>query len=142
MKKYYINYQLSREAYSICPQLIEPKQCYVNIFHMLTECSEKFRLKKWKIAYGYMCIMPLVYVRHCFIIDDNGSVIDPTIFAIKALPENESLEYLVMSVFDDVNIYLDAVQQEDNYPALLEHFRNEDKQAWEWGLNNGIVLLT
>lgn len=79
-------------------------------------------------------------VRHCFIIGQDGLVIDPTLFTIH-IPDRSETEYYIMYVFQSVEDYFDAIEVEGGYLALDRYLREYTKQANEWGLDNGFVLV-
>lgn len=72
-------YHKSKEIYESCKQNIAIKECYNNVFNVVTDYIGKFRNGEWQVAYGYVETMAGFYCRHCFIIDENNKVIDPTI---------------------------------------------------------------
>ena len=139
MLKCKIDLEQSRVVYENCKQHIQMKHCYNNVFEVVTDYMSNFRTGKWKIAYGYTEIMAELYCRHCFVLDESNNVIDPTIFA-----QNEpqlQRAYYVMTVFDDVDEYLAAIESENYMPALEKHLREQDKQAQQWALENGIIFV-
>lgn len=139
MKAYQLNVEQSKTVYERCKQHIQVKHCYNNVFEVVTDYMGKFRGGGWKIAYGYVEVMAGLYCRHCFILDNEDMVIDPTIFAWTEPPLQR--EYLVMTVFDDVDKYLNAIEQDGYMPALDSYLKDDDKQAHEWAKNNGYVLV-
>ena len=76
MIKYQLDYDKSKKVYEDFKSEVKIKKCYNNIFNILTLNNATFREGKWKVAYGYTEVMPLVYCRHCFILDENDKVID------------------------------------------------------------------
>jgi len=80
-----------------------------------------------------------LYCRHCFIIDEHGTVIDPTIFTQTEPPLER--EYYVMYAFDDVDEYLNAIEENDLMPALDKYLRAENIKAQLWAKENGIVFV-
>ena len=138
MRKHNLDLVQSKEVYENCKRHIQIKHCYNNVFEVVTDYMRKFRLGKWKIAYGYTEVMAGLYCRHCFILDEHNKVIDPTIYAQKEQPNRE---YYVMAIFDDVDEYLAAIESEDYMPALVKTLREQDKQAQQWANENGILLV-
>lgn len=139
MRKLHLDSEKSKEVYKLCEKNIKCKCCYNNIFEVVTMYMSNFRAGKWKVAYGYVEVMPMLYCRHCFILDDKGTVVDPTIFTQSEPPLER--EYLVMFVFDDTDEYLTAIESDDLMPALEKYLREQDKQAIEWAKNNGLILV-
>lgn len=141
MKKHTFNVELSREVYNHCEGYIKPKHCYNNIFEVVTDYIEKFRSdkNKWKVCYGFTEVMLGLYCRHCFILDEHGEVIDPTIFTHKEPPLER--EYYTMYVFEDVDEYLTAIEENDLMPALDKYLREQDMKAQKWAIEQGIILI-
>lgn len=82
------------------------KECYNNIFNVVTDYIPKFRCSLWRVAYGYMKVFDNVYCRHCFVIDENNKVIDPTLYTTER-QDIDSKEYFASYIFDDINAYLE-----------------------------------
>ena len=138
MKKYQLNYEKSKEVFEQCKPLIEFKQCYNNIFNVVTDYIATFRSGEWKVAYGYVEVMPLVYCRHCFILDKDKAI-DPTICT--NTDPNINREYLVMKIFDDIDAYFYAIESENYFPALDLSLKEKGVQAQKWALENGYILV-
>lgn len=139
MRKCQMNVDMSREVYEYFKDHIKLKECYNNVFNVFTLCPKTFRDGKWKVAYGYVEAMPLLYCRHCFILDEHGKVIDPTAFAHDE-PQTQR-EYFVMTVFDDTDEYLNAIEENDLMPALDKYLREQDKKALQWAKDKEIVFV-
>lgn len=139
MRKHNLNVELSREVYEDFKDCIEPKMCYNNVFSVFDVNNKTFREGKWKVAYGYVEVMAGLYCRHCFILDENGVVIDPTIYTQSEPPLQR--EYYTMYVFDDVDEYLMAIEDNDLMPALDKYLREQDKQAQIWAREQGIFFI-
>lgn len=139
MRKHKLDLKQSKVVYEHCKQYIQIKHCYNNVFEVVTDYISKFRENEWKVAYGYTEIMAGLYCRHCFILDENDNVIDPTLYA----QNKQQLEraYYVMAVFDDVDEYLKAIEENDLMPALEKHLREQDKQAQQWANENGVIFI-
>lgn len=137
MLKYLLDVEQSRAVYNYCKPLLQTKMCYNNVFHVVTEYISKFRAGEWKVAYGFMTVFDNLLCRHCFIIDENEKVIDPTIFTGSASTERE---YYAMKVFDDIDVYFEAVENNNYYPALDRYLSEQNKQAYEWAEQNGFIL--
>ena len=138
MLKCKLNLEQSKTVYEHCKRHIQIKHCYNNVFEVVTDYMSNFRSGKWKIAYGFTEIMAGLYCRHCFILDENGNVIDPTLYAQS---EQRNKAYYVMTVFDDVDEYLTAIESENYMPALERYLRVQDKQAQQWAKENGIIFV-
>jgi hypothetical protein len=65
--------------------MIQKKQCYKNVFRILTETKLFFEHPKWFVAFGYISFDSKLFTKHCFIYDaENKAVIDFT------LPANDA----------------------------------------------------
>lgn len=137
MRKYQLDYDKSKEVYENFKDCIKVKECYNNVFNVFDLNNGIFRSGRWKIAYGFAEIMPCVYCRHGFIIDENDKVIDPTLFV---QTNEKSREYYVMYAFDDVDEYLNAIESDNLMPALNTYLRDKERQAYKWAENNGIIF--
>lgn len=142
MRKCQLDIEKSQEVYDYFKDIIEIKKCYNNVFSVFELSPKHFREGKWKVAYGYAEVMAGLYLRHCFILDEHGAVIDPTAFA-KADPQlqREHREYYVMAVFDDVDEYLTAIEENDYMPALERYLFVQDVKAHHWAKEKGIVFV-
>lgn len=139
MNRYFLDYDKSKEIYESCKQDIKFKQCYNNVFNVVTNYISKFRNGEWQVAYGYVETMAGIYCRHCFIIDENNKVIDHTIHT--NTDPNYRRTYLLLKAFDDVNEYLNAIESDNYMPALDNYLKEETKQAYRTAENNGYVLI-
>lgn len=139
MKKHQLNIEKSKEVYEHCKRHIKLKHCYNNVFECVTDYMSKFRNGEWKASYGYVSAMVAVYCRHCYILDENNNVIDPTIF-VQSEPNTER-EYYTMFVFDDVDEYLNAIESEDYMPALDKYLKEHERNAVKWAAENGVMFI-
>lgn len=139
MVKHQLDLEQSKAVYEACKRHIQIKLCYNNIFEVVTDYMSKFRSGEWKTAYGYVEVMAELYCRHCFILNENGKVIDPTIFVQS---EQRDREYYVMFVFDDVDEYLSAIESDNYMPALEKYLHENDKQAQKWAIENGVIFVS
>ena len=137
MKKYLLDVEQSKAVYSDCKPRLQVKMCYNNVFNVITEYISKFRAGEWKVAYGYMTVFDKLLCRHCFIVNEDGKVIDPTIFLGSA---NTEREYYAMKVFDDVDVYFEAIESDGYFPALDKYLAEQNKQANIWANENGFIL--
>jgi len=118
-------------------KLLEHKGCYNNIFKMIAEYKNEFYSGRWKIAYGYMKAVQNVYVRHCFIVDDLGRAIDPTVVHInRTRDEHDHISFKML----DAETYLEILWQNDRLPALDHAFRKEEREMWDYSMQNNIII--
>lgn len=140
MEKYKLNAKMSKSIYEKDRDTYHMKECYINVFRAVCNNMENVKSGKWKIAYGYVSSIRNLLVRHCFIVDENNMVIDPTIYAT-ILDDKEDTNYYVMYLFDDVEKYIDAIESENGYPALDKYLMEYTKQATKWSIKNGFLLI-
>lgn len=140
MRKAKLDVEKSREVYEYFKDYIKVKECYNNVFNVFDLSNKTFREGKWKIAYGYTEVMAGLYCRHCFILDENDRVIDPTLSAQTDPPLTR--DYYVMAVFTNMDDYLCAIEDNDLFPALDKPLREQDKQAQQWARDNGLIFIS
>lgn len=134
-----LNVSQSRTVYERCKKQLVMKECYNNIFKVTINYMSIFRSGKWKVAYGYMSVFENVMCRHCFIIDETGQVIDPTIFTPTSV--NLDRKYLIMKIFDDIDEYFTALEQENHYPALEKYLKEHAIKMQKQANDTGFVLI-
>ena len=138
MVEYIFDAEKSKEVFDISEKQIQVKQCYNNVFRVVTDNIHKFKSNQWRVAYGYTNILDNILCRHCFILDENNKVIDVTVYAKSTLDLDR--KYYVMKIFEDINTYFDAIEKDEFYPALEFYLRAENKKANEWAMQNGFIL--
>lgn len=138
MVEYIFDAEKSKEVFEVSKKYIEVKLCYNNVFRVVTDNINKFNSNQWKVAYGYMNVFANVLCRHCFIIDENNKVIDVTVYANSNLDLDR--KYYVMKIFEDINTYFDAIEDDEFYPALEFYLRKENGQAQLWAEKNNFIL--
>lgn len=136
MKSYKLNADKSKAVYD--RGRYEMKECYRNIFHAVTKYYSQFASGEWKVAYGYVTSIPGLLVRHCFIIDEAGEVIDPTIYTNPHCDTDRL--YYAMYVFENIEKYARAIEREGGYPALCSTMRPCERRAQEWAAEHGFAL--
>lgn len=142
--RYRLNAKLSKKVYLDCKDHIMPKNCYNNIFNILNSHSRYGDLLHkgvWKIAYGYVKVAKgsNFLIRHCFILDENNYVIDPTLFACSG--EDSREYYITFLVFKSVQSYLDAIEVNSFYPDLVHYARKVEKELIMKAFNNNLILM-
>lgn len=80
-------------------------------------------------------------VRHCFIVDDKGRAIDPTVLTVEERENKDGTVYMAYMVYDDVDQYIQAVEKNDYYPDLLRPLREKDIAAFKELQEKGYVML-
>ena len=140
MKFYSIDSESSSMVYNALKRLIEPKFCYNNVFFVVSNFHSNFMDGKWKVAYGYVSSVQNVFCRHCFVFDTTSElIIDPTASAT-GNPIDEK-KYYIMRVFDTLDSYLEAIDDEHNLPALENYLRQDDIKACRLAHENGLLFI-
>lgn len=137
MKTNKLNLSESKKVYRAYEDLIKPKECYKNIFNLFMELDE-LREGKWNVAYGYMPCLDNIFVRHCYIINENGEVIDPTAMIYNKKKDGE--EYLTFAILGR-DEYIDILWEDEGYAALWKHFRTIEADLIDEYFQKGIILM-
>ena len=133
-----LNIQTSKAIYEKHKDKIEAKMCYRNIFRMVTCMFPKFQSGEYKVAYGYISIFDKsLYGRHCFIVCGDY-VIDPTIFAASG---NLDADYIITKIYDSVDEYMKAIEDNDFIPDLIIPLQDLDKKMFIQMQEKGIYLV-
>lgn len=140
MEKINLDAKKSKAVFKHCRN-IQMKECYNNIFNVVTDYIPKFRCSLWRVAYGYMKVFDNVYCRHCFVIDENNKVIDPTLYTTER-QDIDGKEYFVSYIFDDIDGYFEAIENNDYMPALEYYLKENDAQARKWAAENRCILIS
>ena len=128
----------SKAIYEKYKKKIKPKMCYNNVFHIATDMLLKFKSGKYKVAYGYISVFNhSLYARHCFIIRED-LVVDPTLFATG---ENLDADYIITKIYDDINDYIKAVEDNNFIPDLIRPLQDLDKKMFIQMQEKGIYLV-
>lgn len=139
MEQHFLNTELSETVYKKYKRHIKAKECYTNTFFVLSKEFSKFKSGEWRVAYGFVSSIDCVYCRHCFILERDGRVIDPTMFASDRDTSNRT--YFVMKVLEKVEDYISAIDAENGYPALGRYLLRTEKKVQEWGHENGYLFI-
>lgn len=124
-----VNEAASKAVYKACQEDILPKQCYNNVFNVVSRYSSfyhHFQEGNWKVTYGYIELMPgsNLYGRHCFFLAEDGRVIDPTLYALKT-PHVER-DYIPFLTFPQLTDYLEAIEQNKYNPDLIRYTKQDE----------------
>lgn len=147
MEEHSLNVGQSKELYRKNPNKVVVKQCYENVYKIVTSYPAPFREGRWKVAFGYMDSgVAGLLLRHCFILDEFGRVIDPTMVAVKNKikaelgADNEPWpHYYVMYSFSNIMEYIDVMLREKKF-SFEKFLRPYDEAAWVWAMENGFAL--
>ena len=144
MEQYKLDVETSRALHKKHARLMELRQCYKNVSCILDHEFKKFTSGEWKIAYGYYTVtvdIPQLLARHCFILTNQNTVIDPTIMIHETdMNELASREYFVMKTFDDIKEYYGALVSEECYD-LCHLLQKQDMDAFIWAGLNGYGII-
>lgn len=145
IQEHKFNFKLSKETYENNKNRIEKNLCYNNVFNLITwDDEDKFRGEKWKVAYGYVTLPSesSIMVRHCFVINEENEVIDPTLVCTnyEDLDKIKGNKYITFAILELDN-YLDMLWKYDRMPELTEPLFEKDKLASEWAMENGVMLI-
>ncbi|HDR7066887.1 TPA: hypothetical protein QCW42_003993 [Bacillus cereus] len=136
-----MNYEESVRVHEENGIMLEKKMCYNNVFNVLSYHTGKFRSGEWRVAYGYWTAIDGIMARHCYIVDKDNNVIDPT--APLSTDENvKDKKYLTFKIIDGLDSYLDLINEHDREPALYRAFLEEEKEAHEYAMKNNLILIT
>lgn len=105
MESYKLNYKLSKKIYTIYKKELQINMCYSNIY-LIRNCLELSNYN-YHIAYGFFVDDEGIFTRHCFILLEDRTIIDPTFF-IFAEEEEETAEYFIIKTFN-LTDYMEAV---------------------------------
>lgn len=127
MESYKLNYKLSKKIYKHHKQKIRLNMCYSNIY-LIRNCVELDNYS-YKIAYGYLLDSENIYTRHCFILLEDNTVIDPTIFVFTT-PE-DVVEYFIIKSFNLMEYSEEIIKNEYDlslgYSLINEEIELHDK---------------
>lgn len=139
-EKLTLDHKESKKMYEKCKESIELKECYDNVFKVVSNYDKYSRLFNSgliSVGYGYMSVFDddFIHVRHCFFISNKtGKVIDPTVI----INDRDVVrQYYVVRKLN-VSEYLNAINENDCWANLYQYLAKDDKDAREWAWNNGM----
>ncbi|MCW3793790.1 hypothetical protein OM416_19540 [Paenibacillus sp. LS1] len=136
-----LNFEQSEEVYNTCKQKIEAGACYNNIFSVMMASKTKLNSKQWRIAYGYYAVQGNIMARHCFIVNEQGEAIDPTLLTHKNRVLNEDEEYQSFYLIDNLNEYIELISDSYSNPDLLSSLKEKEQEFFEWARSNDKILI-
>lgn len=121
MKRFKMDYELSKRTYEQYSALLEKRGCYTNVANIVIDRAYRANRPNIKIAFGAWQV-PLngitnVFARHCFLIEDD-KIIDPTFFTIYT--EFDNRDYLIFKTYD-IDEYLDKLAECEGDTYLGEY---------------------
>ena len=136
MKIYGIDFEKSLQIFNESKQLLQIKECYKNIFNLVSIYDEFF--KEWQVCYGYLQLQNNLWCRHCFILN-NDKIIDPSIFLTKNNIKNS--KYVIFKIFNNLDNYLQAIEQNNLLVDLIDILLNEDINLQKEMLKNSQICI-
>lgn len=79
-------------------------------------------------------------IRHCFIVDSNGKVIDLTIFRVGRDKETDVLKYISFARLNEEE-YLQYLHKADYNLSLYNSFAAIERDTLFWAMENGLFLI-
>lgn len=118
------------------------KGCYNNIFYTVMRNSQKFRTKEWKVAFGFMQVIPedALHCRHCFIVNRQGEAIDPTYYTHPNLYAGEDKQYISFHIYHSIDSYIKALRANEDYPDLFVPLARKEHDAYKWAEGKFIFM--
>ncbi|HHB2481340.1 TPA: hypothetical protein ACORDH_002791 [Bacillus cereus] len=134
-----LNYEESARVHKENESRLQKNMCYNNVFNVMTFNNDKFDNGEWRVAYGYWTVVDGVMARHCYIVDRDKNVIDPT--ALLSEKNMEKVKYLTFKIFEDMDDYLNLIWEHDREPALYQAFPKEEEEAHKYAMQNSLILI-
>lgn len=113
---------------------IKPKRCYNNIWNIVLGEIGYIDVMKIKIAFGYVSSSAAanysVYVRHCFLVNEEPKIIDPTLpkegndtyYIIHSFTRREYLDFCLESKVVDFFCHKELSEKEEKFKIwALKH---------------------
>lgn len=128
-----------------CKESIAIKECFNNVFNVVMNYSGEFHQGNWKVAYGYYPVSVKgtdgMYAKHCFIVNQDNDVIDPTIILQRWRKLDKDTEYISHTIFE-LEDYINALESENGQPALYNYlYKTELNEMLPWSKENNIILI-
>ena len=140
-KKYNKNIEKSIEYHNAYKKLIKPKDCYFNVWRIVTNTNFIKNNANIRIALGYVNIYQIdnettLYGGHAFFIDENDLVIDVT------LTKDSQDTYYSLIEFDNVSDYINTVT-DCTYPSLMNYlpYKKLKNEFTQYGIENDIIAI-
>lgn len=134
MKEYYLDLKLSQKVYNSNKNVLEIGKCYNNIFNIIT--TPELVKQDIRICYGFIYRKSInIFSRHCFILLEDNTVIDPTTLFWKAENVADTIIYYPFKAYT-FHEYLLVLSKKANRTDLYEELIKEEVQA-----HNNLVEL-
>jgi len=138
IKKHTLDVEKSLGVYADNSDAVLVKACYHNVFRMISRYPKEFRDGEWRIAYGCIKATEGIYARHCFIVTEDGTAIDPTAGTWKNAKLIDK-EYISCKVFT-ISEYFDALEENDSHPSLEIVLLEAFDKLREWALERDSIV--
>lgn len=106
---YELNHELSKKVFEQNKEKIQLNMCYKNIY-LIYDCKE-LEGYNYQIAYGFL-LDEDICTRHCFILLDNKTVVDPTAFLFLSKKELELniVRYCIIKTFNTTDYLVQTLR--------------------------------
>lgn len=74
--------------------------------------------------------------RHCFIVNEQGEAIDPTLLTHKNRGLNEDEEYQSFYLIDNLYEYIELISESYSNPDLLSSLKGKEQEIFEWAVSH------
>lgn len=126
MKKYYLDFTLSKKIYNSNKNVLEINKCYNNIFN-ITTCRDLVS-KDIRVAYGFIYRSDLnMFTRHCFILLNNKAI-DPTVLFWNTKNVQDIVTYYPFKIYH-MREYISTLAENNRWTDLYEGLLEEEIQA-------------
>lgn len=109
---YTLNLKLSKEIFEKHREKIQLNMCYKNIY-LIHDCLE-LKNYNYQIAYGFL-LDEDICSRHCFILLDDKTILDPTAFLFLTKKELEinAVRYCIIKTFNTTDYLVETLKSSD-----------------------------
>lgn len=109
---YTLNLKLSKEIFEKHREKIQLNMCYKNIY-LIHDCLE-LKNYNYQIAYGFL-LDEDICSRHCFILLDDKTILDPTAFLFLTKEELEinAVRYCIIKTFNTTDYLVETLKSSD-----------------------------
>lgn len=139
--RYYKDVAASGALAAAHKELIQPKDCYMNVWRLY--CDARILTKKpdWRVAIGAVATnISGLYLKHAFFLNtESAMVIDPTI-PLDHSEEMTQRGYYIAAELSSRD-YFDRIDKGKGYVDMQNRFFAKQIDALTiWGMQNGIIV--
>ena len=135
-----LNEGLSEMVFVKCKHLLQQNDCYHNVYNVIGSHLKYFRTQEWKIAYGYLEIFEGLMCRHCFIVNKNYEVIDPSYPLFNPDKKHKVPQYWSFKIFT-LDEYTKNIQDANFMPCLGRLYRPLEEKIEAQSRAEGISII-